>query len=166
MSAPKPRRITLLDVALRVERIDASLSEPGGALRNALHDILRTYGLVAQIAEIIIQQRSQIQALTEVITMLHGRSIEHNKRSVAQHDLVLIAIHTLAVQMGVTAIAEEAAEARALLAAEAAEQLAEMERNAQEARALLSSAQVEALGVVKDAVDAARDELAHEKELS
>jgi hypothetical protein len=114
----EPQPIDVLrDVARGVALIERSLTEPDGALRTGLHDVLSSYGLVAQIAEIIIQQRAQIQALTEVLTMLHGRSIEHNKRSIAQHDLVLNAIHTLAESMGATAIATEAAEARALIAA-------------------------------------------------
>lgn len=54
-------------------------------IRHALQDLLRTYGLTAQIAEIMGDQRNQIQAMAEAMTMVHGRLLEHDKLALKNH---------------------------------------------------------------------------------
>lgn len=61
--------------------VDATLRTP--AIRQALYDVLRIYGITAQIGELVGNQRTQIQALAEAMTLFHATLIEHDRKAAA-----------------------------------------------------------------------------------
>jgi hypothetical protein len=130
-------------------------------LRQGLYDLLRTYGIVAQSAEMTGHQHEQLQALAEVITILLGRVIEHDKRAVQSFVntvTILGLVRTLADTIGDPAgsIAQAAAEALALLNTEADVQIDVIEAEAARARTLLRVAQSTARADLADAVATAQ----------
>lgn len=154
----------LRDIARRIIAFDASLNDPDGALRNAMHDLLRTYGLAAQLSEVVTQQRDQIAALADAMSICLGRMIEHDRRSTAQHADVLRLLQSIASGVGMAEVAQQATDARAVLAQEALEQHAMIELSAKQARTLLKTAQMDALSLVKHAVDEAQIVIEHDAE--
>lgn len=156
--------MTIAQITAVLRAIEERLTDPGGQLQQAYHDLLRTYGLTAQLTEVVTQQREQIQALSEAMAIYLGRMIEHDRRMIAQHDTMLSLLHGLAHGIGATEIAQHADEARAVLQAEADARMAAIELSADEARELLKIARMDALKIVKRAVNAAQDEIAHAAE--
>jgi hypothetical protein len=156
---PQPIDI-LYDILRRVALFDAALNEPDGVLRQALHDILRIYGLTAQLSEVVTQQREQLQALADAMAIFLGRMIEHDRKSTAQHDDVLRLLQSIASGVGMAEIVQQATDARAILQAEALEQHAAIELSAKQARRLLKLAQMDALSLVQQAVDDAKNVIA------
>jgi len=152
MSETTPQIVAIL------QAIEEDIHDPEGQLQHALHDILRIYGLTAQLAEVVTEQREQIQALAEVITMMHGRMIEHDRRSIAL-GVSIQSMHLL-IEANNQTIAQQASAARALLHEAAAAQLAELEAHAEMARGLLRVARMDAIKVVQRAVHDAQDEIA------
>lgn len=59
-------------------------SAPAGEIRQALNDILKIYGVTGMTGEVVTAQREQIQALAEAMTRFHARSIEHDRRAMAE----------------------------------------------------------------------------------
>lgn len=57
-------------------------------IRQAFHDLLRTYGIVAQNAEVTGNLSQQVQALAEAMAMFLGRLLEHERRSLSIIDLL------------------------------------------------------------------------------
>lgn len=139
-------------------------TDPEGRLQQAYHDLLRTYGLTAQLSEVVTQQRDQIQALSEAMAIYLGRLIEHDRRTIAQHDTMLELLRGLAHGIGATEIAQHADEARAVLQAEADARMAAIELSADEARELLKVARMDALKIVKQAVAHEQDVIAEAAE--
>jgi hypothetical protein len=152
--------MTQAQIVAILRALEERIADPEGQLQMALHDILRIYGLTAQLAEVVTQQRDQIQALSEAMAIYLGRLIEHDRRMIAQHDTMLSLLRGLAHGIGATEIAQHAEDARAILQSEAEARLAEIELSADEARALLSVARMDARAVVRAAVDRAQDEIA------
>lgn len=153
MSEPIEPIDILYDIARRAAQFDAALNQPEGVLRVALHDILSTYGLVAQLAEVATQQRDQIQALADAMAIYLGRLIEHDRRMITQHDDILRLLQSIASGVGMAEVVQQATDARAVLAAEALEQHAAIELSAKQARRLVKLAQMDALSLVQQAVD-------------
>lgn len=165
MDEPQLQPIDILyDIARRAALFDAALNEPEGVLRQALHDILRIYGLVAQLAEVVTQQRDQIQALADAMAIYLGRMIEHDRRMVSQHDEILHLLQSIASGVGMAEVVQQATDARAILQAEAMEQHAAIELSAKQARRLLKLAQMDALSLVQQAVDEGQAAIAHDAE--
>lgn len=146
-------RLTAIDD--HTAALTAIATDPEGRVQQAQNDTLRIYGLVAQISEIMSIQRDQVLALADVIAVLVGRFVEHDKRVAAQHADMLSRLEALAHSVGQDAHAELAAEARRARLAEAEERAAELELSADQARELLSIASMDALAVVQRAVDRA-----------
>lgn len=155
-------------------------SAPAEQVRQALDDILNIYNVTGQTGSVAIQQRDQIQALAEAMTIFHVRHIEHDRRSEEE----AAEIHTLMVQIrqlarrqvsqldnleqaaGMTveersavrdtqsaAIADQALQAMKLLGDAAAE-----------AREVIRGSEQEASEVVKEAAQEAREVIKDEKE--
>lgn len=142
--------------------LEERLTDPEGQLQYAYRDLLRTYGLVAQLAEVATEQREQIQAMADILSMLLGRVIEHNRATIAHGVAVqsmYLTLEAIARAQGAD-IAQEAADARDLLHEAAAAQLAELEQHAEAARLLLRTARMDARAIVKHAVGQAQDEIA------
>jgi hypothetical protein len=144
----------------RITELVTLATDPNGRVSQAQTDALRTYGLVAQLAEVTGIQRDQVLALTDAMSIYLGKLIEHDRRMIAQHDTMLGLLRGLAHGIGATEIAQHAEDARAILQSEAEARLAEIELSADEARALLSVARMDARAVVRAAVDRAQDEIA------
>jgi hypothetical protein len=130
-------------------------------IRQAFHDLLRTYGIAAQSGEMIGNQHMQIQALAEAMTIFHARLIEHDRRAVQSFTntvTILGLVQTLADAVGDPAgtIAQAAADALALLNTEADIQMDMIEREAARARTLLRIAQSTARADLADAVATAQ----------
>lgn len=145
------------------ERLTALMElaiDPEGRVSQAQTDALRSYGMIAQISEVLGIQRDQIQALADTMAIYLGKLIEHDRRMIDHHDTMLGLLRGLAHGIGATEIAQHAEDARAILQAEADARLAEIELSADEARALLSVARMDARAVVRAAVDRAQDEIA------
>lgn len=136
-----------------LQALDDRLTNPAGQAQAALHDILRIYGLTAQMAEVMTQQRDQIQALADAMAIYLGRMIEHDRRMIAQHTEMLALLQALARAVRSEDVAKAAEKARDVLAAEAAERQAAIELSAVQARRLLRLAQSDALELVKHAVE-------------
>lgn len=164
MSEPEQPIDILRDIARRIIAFDASLNEPDGALRTAMHDLLRTYGLAAQLSEVVTQQRDQIQALADAMAIYLGRMIEHDRRMINQHDDTLHLLQSIASGVGMAEVVQQATDARAILQAEALEQHAAIELSAKQARRLLKLAQMDALSLVKQAVDEGQAAIAADAE--
>jgi hypothetical protein len=130
-------------------------------IRQALHDLLRTYGIASQTGEMIGNQHTQIQALAEAMTIFHARLIEHDRRAVQSFTntvTILGIVQSLADTVGDPAgtIAKAAADALALLNAEADVQMDMIEAEAARARTLLRIAQSTARADLADAVATAQ----------
>lgn len=111
-------------------------------IRQALHDILRIYGITAQAAEVTRNQNMQMQALAEVMTIVLGRQIEHERRSLRQQaagEKIIDLLQKITDKRDDPAglIAKAAAEALALLQAQADAQSEPIEAEAARVRTLL-----------------------------
>lgn len=153
----------------------ALMDDPESILRHALHDLLRIYGLVAQLAEMAGNQHEQIQALADVMNMMLGRTIEHDRRAIhmatEQHTTAL-----MVQAMASTDLVTAARAARALIETEALAQLAELAAHEQLARnrlriarmderEYLGTAAADAREVVTEAAQQARHDLASEQRI-
>ena len=81
-----------------IEALLGTMDDPDSVIRLAMHDILRIYGLVAQISEVATQQRDQIQALSEALVMVYGRQLEYNRTAVTQGIILQIELEKLVRQ--------------------------------------------------------------------
>lgn len=130
-------------------------------IRQALHDLLRIYGMSAQSGEVLRNQNAQVQALAETMNIFLGRLIEHDRRAVQSFTntvTILGLVQTLADSLGDPAseIAKAAADALALLNEQADIQLDMIETEAARARTLLRIAQSTARADLADAVATAQ----------
>lgn len=127
-------------------------------IRQGFHDLLRTYGIVAQTSEVVRNQNQQVQALAEAMTLFLGRMIEHERRSVRHQSAVETILDLLQNKRGdpSNAIAQAARDALALLQAEADVQMELIEVEAARARTLLRVAQSTARADLADAVATAQ----------
>lgn len=154
MKEPQPYAAADLGDALESAVLAVLRTPP---IRQALYDLLRIYGMTAQTGEVIGNQHEQIQALAEAMTIFHARLIEHDRRAVASFTntlTILDLVRTLAATVGDPggAIATAAADALALLQAEADVQIDLIESEAARARVLLRVAQNVARSDLADAV--------------
>ena len=156
----------LVAIESRLTELIELATDPLGRVSQAQTDTLRSYGMIAQISEVISIQRDQLMALSDAISILIGRFIEHDRRVNVQHDAMLEMLQALAHSVGATDIAHAAADARAVLQAEAEAQLAAIELGASQARELLGIARMDARSVVRAAVDHAQIEIVTEAALS
>lgn len=77
-------RALLQSIERRLEVIEQELlnrSAPAPEVHQALDDVLRTYGLAGQIAEVVRGQRDQIQALVDAYDRLSLSLTEHHDHS-------------------------------------------------------------------------------------
>lgn len=71
----------------RLERMIDGLAQPRSLppeIRQALEDILQIYGYTGQMAEVLHQQRDQIQALGEAMQRFHTLLVQYDTRSTAE----------------------------------------------------------------------------------
>lgn len=139
--------------------IDAEI-DPAGRTQQSQNDTLRTYGIAAQIAEVIGIQRDQIQALADTMSVYLAKVITHDRRMIAQHAEMLSMLEALAHGVGMREIAMDAEAARAKLQSDADERLADIAHAEDRARELLSIARMDAIGDVRAALNRAEAEIA------
>lgn len=142
------------------ERLTALMdaqTDPEGRVQQAQNDILRSYGLIAQTAEIMGIQRDQILALSDAIAVLVARFVEHDRKVGKHHREILDLLTTLAHAVGMVEIAANAERARQLLQDEADEAAAELELSADQAKVLLATASMQAMTEVQRAVSHQKD---------
>lgn len=151
---------TLLALEVRLTEIIELLTDPEGRAQQSQNDTLRSYGLIAQVGEIMGIQRDQILALADAISVLVSRFVEHDRKVATQHADILNRLEALATGVGQAEIAAQAAEARAKLRVAEEERMAELALAEDRARELLSIASMDAIGVVQKAVHRAQAEIA------
>lgn len=64
-------------------------------IRQALDDVLKIYGLTGQMAEVLHQQRDQIQAFGDAMRRFHELLVQHDQQSTAER----AEIHGLMIQL-------------------------------------------------------------------
>lgn len=134
-----PDVVSLLQaVATTAARFEAELTSDSGVLRQGLYDVLRTYGLAAQMSEMIASHHAQIQALTDVTGMLLGRMIEHDRRSIHTGAAVKLMLELLQ-GMVPDSVAGIVADARVAILAELSAQLAELSAHERQTRDRLNA---------------------------
>lgn len=77
-------RARLISIEERLNAIEAAVGErsaPAREVHQALHDILRIYGLAGQTAEVVTSQRDQIQALAQAYERLSLALTHHDETS-------------------------------------------------------------------------------------
>lgn len=185
MSEAVQQQSDMADVLTYVHAIDANLtalralliarSLPAEISQQSYDDTMRIYGITAQTGEVVSNERDQIQALADVINMMLGRVLEHDRRAI--HTAAAIDGLLLLVQaMAPADVALAAADARALILTERQAQLAELAAHEQMQRDLLKIARMderEYLGtaaadareVVTEAAQQARHDLASEQRI-
>ena len=136
------------------------LTDPKGRTQMSQDDTFRSQFLITQMAAVEIQQREQILSLTEVIAMLHGRTIEHTRLTTAQHDQILGLLHDVGNDLGNAAIVARATQARAILHAAEQERLAEIALSEESAKALLDKARFDAKSLISRALNRAEGQIA------
>jgi hypothetical protein len=153
----------------RLEDAVQARSAPASEVRQALDDILNIYNVTGQTGSVIIQQRDQIQALAEAMTIFHARLLKHDQQSSDEraeiHSLMVqirslarkqvAQLDTLEAASGMTA--EERAAVRDVQATAITDQ-------ALQALTLLGQAAEEAREEIKDAAEAAREVIKEEKQ--
>lgn len=156
-------RLTSLEEAILAR------SAPAEQVRQALDDILKIYNVTGQTGSVAIQQRDQLQALAEAMTVFHGRHIEHDRRTseeAAEIHLLMVQVRQLArrqvqqldnLEQSAGMTTEERAGMRDTQSAAIADQ-------ALQAMKLLGEAAQEAREVIKDAAADAREVIEDEKE--
>lgn len=143
-----PDVVTMLHgIAATAARFDTELTAPEGVLRQGLYDILRIYGLASQLSEVVQIQHDQILALTDVVGMLLGRMIEHDRRAIHTATAINLGLDLLQ-KMAPVDIAVAAAEARAVILAEQQAQLIELAAHERQARDRLAAARRSARAVL------------------
>ena len=89
---------TLASIQARLEQLIEGLAQPRALpaeIRQAVDDILQIYGYTGQMAEVLHQQRDQIQAFGEAMQRFHALLTAHDQRSQAER----AEIHGLMVQV-------------------------------------------------------------------
>jgi hypothetical protein len=146
-------RLSVIEAILLAHKV--LWTDPDSQIGMAFRDLLNIRGMVAMSGEVIGNQRDQILALSDVMAMMLGRQIEHDRRAIHEY-ADIHALAELAHAMAPSQIATQAAEARSLLQEEARAQLVELEAHAIAARKLLRIAKMDAQLEVTDEATIAR----------
>lgn len=162
----------LLAIEERLTRLEDAIharSAPAEEVRQALNDILNIYSVTGMTGSVVAQQRDQIQALAEAMTIFHARLMEHDRRSgdeAAEIHGLMVQIRQLARrQVSQLDTLEQAAgmtvEERAAVRDTQATAITDQ---ALQAIARLGEAAAEAREEIKEAAEAAREVIKDEKE--
>ena len=73
-----------------IEDAIAARSAPAEEIRQALHDILQIYSTTGQTAEVVSQQRDQIQAFAEAMTRFHELLLKHDAGSTEERSEIML----------------------------------------------------------------------------